>query len=265
MINFVQKIKDYSKVHKIMTSMIVVSGVISLLLFILCLCSVLTWLTALASLLVFVPPLLIILVAFLVNKIKNHPVWRCIITILLTSFLILFQLIYSIIFILVYSELTKDIPYNNPRNYQSIIKKWSKQDNRIYKIFPNKVPKGAKNVVMKGGSGPFYAVFGYNEIAIGFNTTDEYITELKNKCKSITPIKNAETYPNTYNHSIPLSLIDTGSDLYTIVSENEYPDENHENTYFGGVVINEKTNKVVYFYQAFYGDYCGGCYDTKVK
>lgn len=259
-----QKLIEYTKSHKIMTGFIIISVIISVAVFILSLWAVVPWkFFSWMTFLAFIPSAIFISFVFLFSKLKKHPRWYGFLSTMLVLSIILVQPIYYLIFLLSYAEIYKDIPYNNYRNYSKIVK-LKKDDYNFNKIFPNKIPENAKNVVLIGRTSPSFAVFAYERIALSFNITPDYIQEVKKSYSNIKPIHDSKTKSNHYISQLPTQLMDKNSDMYQIVSESKYPDENHENTFSGGIIINEKTNKIIYYYQTFYGDYCGGCYSSYI-
>ncbi len=256
-----EQFKEYFKAHKIIAPLLIISFVLNILIF--CFYSYLCFLTKQVTwlnLLILVPSLLFALVAFLLNKFKKIDWKYRIVSIISVGFLLFLHMIIFLLILLSLVFISPTDYWNRPSAYPEVIK-WGKEEGYLTKFFPPEIPKEAKKVKMISGTNPPFSVFAYIRVAVSFEITPEYIENIKKEYKHIKPILNAEQLPD-YDTSrpMPLSLMDKKSKLYIIVSKDEYPDENHENTYWGGIVINEDTNKVIYFYQTLYGDHCPKCY-----
>jgi len=212
------------------------------------------------SLLAFIPVILIALFFFIINQLlKNHPIWSKLISIIVVLLALILQLIYSFLHILTVDEEAARRRFENPRTYPLAIKKL--HNKHIINIFPDKIPDKAKNIKIEIANGPLFASFRYFDITLRFDTTPKYIKKVKEKYKNIKPIdtstlsKRSQFLPPV----LPEEII-KNYELYNIMHKFEYPDENYENVFYGGIAISKTGNRIVYIYNSFYGDYCGSCY-----
>ena len=166
------------------------------------------------------------------------------------------QLTYSFIIAVAGAEYIADRPLNNYKRYDEVLKM---NDEYLKEVFPETIPKDAEKIRMSGSVSSPIAVYYRKNIALSFNATPEFVdNELKR-------FKDAESYKIGRSDKVrgvfPVKHMDDGDySVYFVLGKTEHPDINHENYFRGGCLINKDSNRVVYYYEKIYGDYCHECY-----
>ena len=163
------------------------------------------------------------------------------------------------------AEYNEAAPYNNPKQYKYVIQKHS-NDKDFVKIFPKTIPTDAKDVKTWGYVTSPISVYMEKDFVLCFTATPEYIDKEIKRLEKITlknapnPIKDRMIYNYLYysvatNSYIP-SIVNGGDyKHYPVLLKFERIDENHSNHSSGGCFIDKSTNKIIYYYALFYGDY----------
>ena len=245
----------YAKRYPFTFTAIIISSLLGLFMFVLGLD---VWRPTCVAALGILPAFIFILGAYLWQKIfkDKHKIIQGIFLFFINFMFLFCQLGFSLILIMAGPEYVESRPFNNYKRYQEVIKR---NDEYLKDVFPSEIPKDAQNIRMSGNLSSPLAVYYKKNIALSFNSTPEY---MEKELKRFNKFK-----PYTYNKTddlervFPAKHMDDGDfDVYFVLDKTEHHDINHENSFRGGCMINKDTNRIIYYYQKIYGDFCHECY-----
>ncbi len=250
-----KNILDYAKRYPFTSIAIVISTLISTFMFLMFLDG---WKPTEISLWGILPTFIFILGAFIWQKLfkdKHKKLQGTLLLFINITFLWL-QILYSFIIAVSGAEYLANRPLNDYKRYDEVLKM---NDEYLKEVFPETIPKDAEKIRMSGSVSSPIAVYYRKNIALSFNATPEFVdNELKR-------FKDAESYKIGRSDKVrgvfPVKHMDDGDySVYFVLGKTEHPDINHENYFRGGCLINKDSNRVVYYYEKIYGDYCHECY-----
>lgn len=117
--------------------------------------------------------------------------------------------------------------------------------------FPKRIPKNAQNVLFYKGSHPF---FGSCEIKLSFDTTKEYIEKELDKFE-YKKVEGPFSESEKYNYSVRFleanepGILDGNTKNY-IIKSNETLSKPTSDPYAFGLLVNQTTNRITYYYIA---------------
>ncbi len=232
------------------------------------------------SLLGIIPTIIFILGAYFWQKIfkDKHKIIQGVFLFIINTIFLLCQFGYGIA-----TEINGkwQIELRHLNNYKHYAKVINSNDEYLKDVFPSAIPADATNIRMSGSVSSPLLIASHKKIALSFTATPEYINKELKRFENIKPYKVKKSELKEYNETdamfkgrqnpvlrqkLPIDHLDNGDySGYFVILKYEYPDENHKNTFNGGCLINKDSNKIVYYYDKLYGDYCNGCYKKRVN